>query len=89
MEKKTTKKNQLSPEDKLMTAIFGHPLSKLTKQDVLFNNALDLIMDLVEGDPSMLCELIGKNELGWCEKNCTDFTKTCLVKALKYYKHND
>ena len=90
------KEKELTPQDKLMKAIYGDKWKteaeqekKPTTADVMFNNALDLILELVEDDPSELCELVDTNEPGWCGENCQNFNKTCLCKALKYYNKED
>lgn len=78
---------KLSPEDKMMKAIFGKPISQMTEQekheacenamhktserDIMFNNALDIITDLTSDDPSFLCEIVGAHENEWCSKYCS------------------
>ena len=52
----------------------------------LLDKALDLIIKLVEGDPSTLCEVVGEHYDGWCENNCNNFNRDCLIKYLKHYK---
>lgn len=91
-----SKKKELSPEERLMNTIFGNlseeELAKVpeekrpTETDILFNNALDLIIDLVEDAPENLCEIVEDNYPGWCSENCDNFNKTCLCKALRHYK---
>ena len=48
--------------------------------------ALDLIIELVEDDPSDICEVVGANNEGYCENNCENFNRTCLLKYLEQYK---
>ena len=65
----------------------GYPLSE---SDIMFNNALDIITELTEGDPEYLCNMVQNGEPDWCKDNCTCGDGTipiiCLVKALKYYE---
>lgn len=58
----------------------------------MFNNALDIITELTDGDPEYLCEIVQEGEPDWCETNCiSDGTipRVCLLKALKYYQNED
>ena len=68
----------------------GYPLSE---SDIMFNNALDIITELTDGDPEYLCNMVQKGEPDWCKDNCTcgdgTIPKICLVKALKYYDKED
>ena len=88
-------KNGATPEDKMMKAIFGdkyEPDPKPKETDIMFNNALDIITNLTDGDPEYLCNMVMNGEPDWCEKNCKsqgEIPKICLVKALKYYKKED
>lgn len=58
-------------------------------KDFLFENALDLIIELVEDDPSTLCEVIDAHYPNWCENNCENFNRDCLMKYLKHYKKGE
>lgn len=65
---------------------------ELSETDRMFNNALDIITDLTDGDPEFLCGMVMEGEPDWCDKNCTSngkIPRICLVKALKYYKKED
>ena len=52
----------------------------------LLDRALDTIVELVKSDPSDFCEVVNTNEEGWCENNCENFGRICLLKYLKYRK---
>lgn len=59
----------------------------MTNNEIL-ENALDLIIKLVGYDPTDICEVVNINNEGYCENNCENFNRTCLLKYLEQYKKN-
>lgn len=59
------------------------------KATELLDKALDLIIKLVEGDPSTLCEVVDERYPNWCENKCKNFNRDCLMKYLKHYKKGE
>ena len=55
-------------------------------KDKLLNKALNLILEITEGDPTFMCEEVNLNYPDYCAINCNNFNKDCLLKYLKYYK---
>lgn len=51
----------------------------------LLDKALDLIIELVEDDPSDICLVVDANNEGYCKNNCENFNRTCLLKYLEQY----
>ena len=82
-------------EDHLVTKdghMYDSELYPIKEADIMFNNALDIITNLTNGDPEYLCNMVMNGEPDWCEKNCKsqgEIPKICLVKALKYYKKDE
>lgn len=59
---------------------------RLTKER---DQAYDFIIELVEDDPSTLCEVVDKNYPDWCSNNCENFNCDCLKKFFAHYKKED
>ena len=55
------------------------------------DKALDLISELLEDDPSFICETLHEieHEEAVCRNNCCNFTKKCILRYLKYYEKGD
>ena len=53
------------------------------------DQAYDFISELVEDDPSTLCEVVDKNYPDWCSNNCENFNRDCLKKFFAHYKKED
>ena len=58
------------------------PITQLKK-------ALDLIIELVKDDPSEMCLVVDAHNKGYCEKNCTEFNRVCLLKYLEHYNEDE
>lgn len=52
------------------------------------DKALDLVLEITEDDPSFICEALHsiEQEATICEKNCTEFSRGCLLRFLRYYE---
>ena len=59
---------------------------RLTKER---DQAYDFIIELVEDDPSTLCDVVDKNYPDWCSNNCKNFNRDCLKKFFAHYKKED
>lgn len=53
------------------------------------DKAYNFILELVEDDPSTLCEVVMDNYEDWCEKHCENFNHDCLKKFLTHYKKEE
>ena len=55
------------------------------------DKACDLTLEIIEDDPSFICDALHQieGEMEICEKNCTEFSRGCLLRFLKYYKKGD
>ena len=55
------------------------------------DKALDLICELIEDDPSFVCEELHEIEEEYriCEHNCKEFGHKCILRYLKYYEKGD
>ncbi len=67
----------------------GFFLGAKSEKGELLQNALDLIIELVKDDPSTLCEVVDEHYPNWCENNCENFNRDCLIKYLKHYKKGE
>ena len=58
------------------------------KTDVLLDKALDLIVELVEDDPSDFCCELHEipEENNYCAEHCDNFNKSCVLRYLKVIK---
>lgn len=65
-------------------------VEELETKEALLDKALNLIVELVEDDPSDMCCALHEipEENNYCAEHCDNFNKSCVLRYLKAIKNN-